>query len=114
MEYVTQRTTMTRTVLLLGRTAIVVDDARQRVGIPDLHLLVGTGIEDVRSALSEGSVDHVITGAGIDLETRLEIVREIFLASETTTVHMKDHRSGPEAFLPFVRSVLVGPTNYKA
>jgi hypothetical protein len=50
----------------------------------------------------------LLMGAGIDLETRLEIVREIFLLSETTTVHMKDVASGPEGFLPFVRSILSG------
>jgi hypothetical protein len=47
-------------------------------------------------------------GAGIDLETRLQIVREIFQLSETTTVHMKDHATGSQGFLPFVRSVLRG------
>jgi len=49
-------------------------------------------------------------GAGIDLETRLQIVREIFQLSETTTVHMKDRLSGPDGFLPFVRAVLRGLT----
>jgi hypothetical protein len=43
------------------------------------------------------------------LETRLEIVREIFQLSDTTSVHMKDVASGPQGFLPFVRSILNGP-----
>jgi hypothetical protein len=47
-------------------------------------------------------------GAGLDLDIRLEIVREIFQTSETTTVHLKDVASGPGGFLPFVRSVLAG------
>jgi len=62
----------------------------------------------VRSAFAQADIDHVIIGAGLDLETRLEIVREIFLTSDTTTVHMKDFASGPDGFLPFVRSVLTG------
>jgi hypothetical protein len=52
-------------------------------------------------------------GAGLDLETRLEIVREIFLTSDKTTVHMKDFASGPDGFLPFVRSVLTGLADYQ-
>ena len=62
----------------------------------------------MRSAFAQADIDHVIMGAGLDLETRLEIVREIFLTSDTTTVHMKDFASGPDGFLPFVRSVLTG------
>ena len=47
-------------MLLLGRTGIVVDDAREEVGMRALELLTGTGIDGVRSALAWGSVDHVI------------------------------------------------------
>ena len=52
-------------------------------------------------------------GAGLDLEPRLETVREIFLASDKTTVHLKDFASGPDGFLPFVRSVLAGLADYQ-
>ena len=62
----------------------------------------------MRCALARADIDHVIMGAGLDLEVRLEIVREIFLASDTTTVHMKDVASGPDGLLPFARSVLTG------
>jgi hypothetical protein len=62
----------------------------------------------VRFAFAQADINHVIMGASLDLETRLEIVREIFLTSDTTTVHMKDFASGPDGFLPFVRSVLTG------
>jgi len=99
---------MTTTVLLLGRTDAVVGEARQRLGTPGIEVLGGTGIDDVRSALAGNRVDHVIMGAGLDLDTRLEIIREIFQSSDTTTVHMKDGASGPEGFQPFVRAVLSG------
>jgi hypothetical protein len=108
-----RRINMTRKVLLLGRTTIVVDDVREQLRMPDIHLFAGTGIDDVRSAFAQGGVDHVIMGAGIELETRLQIVREIFGSSETTTVHMKDHLSGSAGFLPFVRSVLGGLSDYE-
>ena len=99
---------MTTTVLLVGRTTAVIDDVKHALDIPDTRLLGGTGIDDIRSAFAETSIDHVIMGAGIDLDTRIQIVREIFRSSDTTTVHMKDHASGPEGFLPFARSVLEG------
>jgi hypothetical protein len=102
----------TKNVLLLGLTGVVIDDARDHLDMPDLRLFTGTGIDDVRSAFAQARIDHVIMGAGIDLETRLAIVREIFQSSDTTTVHMKDHAGGKEAFLPFARSVLHGLSTY--
>jgi hypothetical protein len=100
----------TTTVLILGRRHSVVDDAEHQLelDLPGIHLLEGTSIDDVRSAFSRAKIDHVIMGAGIDLETRLQIIREIFQTSDTTTVHMKDRATGPEGFLPFIRSVLRG------
>jgi hypothetical protein len=95
-------------VLLLGLTGAVIDDAREHLNLPDLRLFTGTGINDVRSAFAQARIDHVIMGAGIDLETRLAIVRVIFQSSDTTTVHVKNRTSGREAFLPFARSVLHG------
>jgi hypothetical protein len=49
---------------------------------------------------------------GGGLEIRLEVVREVFQSSDRATVHLKDHLSGPEGFLPFVRSVLRGLQDY--
>ena len=57
-----------------------------------------------------GAIDHAIIGGGIDLARRIEIVREVFTLSDSTTVHMNSP-SGPESFLPFVRSVLSGINN---
>lgn len=99
---------MTKNILLLGRTEIVIDNAQQQLRMPDIQLFDGTGIEDVRSVFAQANIDHVFMGAGIDLEIRLQIVREIFQLSNTTTVHMKDRASGPQGFLPFVRAVLRG------
>ena len=93
-------------VLLLGLRAAVIDDVKRQLDTPGIRLLGGTGIDDVRSAFAATRIDHVIMGAGLDLETRLLIIREIFATSDTTTVHMKDRASGPDGFLPFIRSVL--------
>jgi hypothetical protein len=101
-----------KTVLLLGLTGVVVEDVREQLQMPDVQLLGGTSIDDVRSAFRRVAVDHVVMGAGIDLEARLDIVREIFQASDATTVHLKDRVSGKLGFLPFVRSVLRGLDDY--
>jgi hypothetical protein len=104
---------MTRNVLLLGRLGVVVEDAQRQLRMPDVRLFAATGLDGVRSAFAQADIDHVIMGAGLDLEVRLEIVREVFRASDRTTVHMKDVASGPEGFLPFVRSVLAGLADYQ-
>ena len=98
---------MSKKILILGRLDSVVADAQQ-FARPDLEVFRGTSLEDMRSSFARTNIDHVIMGAGIDLEIRLQIIREIFQLSDTTTVHMKDRASGPQGFLPFVRSVLRG------
>jgi hypothetical protein len=103
---------MTKRILLLGVMAALLEDVQQQLQKPDIEFLGGTGVDDVRSAFGQGDIDHVIVGGGIDLETRLEMVREVFQSSDRATVHMKDQMSGPEGFLPFVRSVLLGLDEY--
>ena len=104
---------MSKTVLLLGRLGIVVEEAQRHLAMPNVRLLTATGLEEVRAAFAETEIDHVIMGAGLDLEIRLAIIQEIFRTSDRTTVHMKDFASGPAAFLPFVRSVLTGLATFE-
>jgi len=104
---------MTKNVLLLGLRGIVVDDVKDKLHVPDTQLFGGGSIEDVRSTFAQTKIDHVIMGAGIELETRLDIVREIFKLSDTITVHMKDYATGPQGFLPFVQAVLNGVLELK-
>jgi hypothetical protein len=100
---------MAKTILLLGRKGIVVEDAKSQLNDPALEIYGGTGIDDVRTTFSSHpKIDHVFMGAGIELETRLQIVREVFQLSEDTTVHMKDATTGPQGFLPFVKAILKG------
>ncbi len=103
----------TKNVLLLGLTGVVIEEAQQQLDMPHLQLFGGTGVDDVRSTFTQTGIDHVIMGAGFDLETRLEIVREVFQSSDRTTVHMKDRVSGKQTFLPFARSVLRGLDDYQ-
>jgi hypothetical protein len=99
---------MGKTVLLLGRKGMVVDDAREKLSVADVEVLAGTSLDDVRTAFDGKRVDMVIMGAGIDLAVRLEIVKHIFTVSDATTVHMKDFESGPAGMLPFVNGILKG------
>lgn len=43
---------MARRVLLLGLLGVVVEDAQQQLRMPDVQLLVATGLDEVRSAFA--------------------------------------------------------------
>lgn len=95
-----------KTVLLLGRTQTVLDEVLSQLDRPDIEFHTGTGIEAVRTVFDRAAVDHVIMGAGLDLEVRLAIVHEVYTRSAITTVHMKDTVTGAQGMLPFVRAIL--------
>ncbi len=100
------------TVLLVARLAASNDEVEQNVDFHDFKVLGATNLDEVKAALAQGPIDHVIIGAGIELDARLEIVGEVFRTSDSTTVHMKDRAGGRASYLPFVRSVMVGIREY--
>lgn len=100
-------------VFMAGLRPDVMAEFRRRLDIPGVELLSGTEVADLRAALARDDIDHVVIGGGLDLATRLDMVRAAFESSDRATVHMKDHRSGPEGFVPFVRSVLAGLATYQ-
>ncbi len=95
---------MARIVLLLGRKPF--DAERWKALFPAVQLRFGTTLRDAREALHAEDIDSVILGAGLALETRLEVVSLVFTASNKTTVHMKDRDSGRDGMPDFVRSVI--------
>jgi len=102
-------------ILLLGRKGIVVNDTKAKLNNPNLEIYGGTGINDVRTVFSShADITHVFMGAGIDIETRLEIIREVCRVSSSTSVHTKDAMSGPEGFLSFVKAIMEGFTRTEA
>ena len=103
---------MTKRVLLLGATSIVIEEARQQLALPDTEFFGGTNVSEARQALAQADIDHVIVGGGLDLDARAALVREVFLTSDRATLHMKDQMSGPEGFVPFARAVLAGLDGY--
>jgi hypothetical protein len=97
-----------KTILLLGRLGINVENVRKNLSVCDVELLAGTDLNEVKTAFDESTIDIVIMGAGIDLDDRIAIIRYIFETSNSTTIHMKDRQSGPAGMLPFVDNVLKG------
>ena len=96
------------TILLVGRTRMVIDDARATLGLSDASLSTATNLAELEETLQIHRISHVFIGAVIGLEQRRAIVRAIVQNSETTTVHLKDAASGPNGFLPFVKVILSG------
>lgn len=76
--------------MLLGRKPFDESEVRQSLSDLDVTVRTGTTIDDVGAVFDAGSVDVVIMGAGLDLDVRLAIVRAVFEASTSTSVHMKD------------------------
>lgn len=99
-------------VLYVGRTQSVIDDVIRTLDTPDVDFTTANTLPEVQEILAAASVDHVIIGGGLDLETRLQIVRHVFDTSRSTTVHMNSPSGGPESALPFVRSVVRGMADH--
>ena len=97
---------MTINILLVGRTHVVLDGAEAEIDIPDVELSSATNAKEVVDSFSTTDFRHVFMGAGIALEERLLVVRAVYDASDTATIHLKDVDSGPEGFLPFVKAIL--------
>ena len=89
---------MVMRVLLIGRTHKVLDGARTGLNLPDVELEAVTNAEEAAQFLRRAKFSHVFMGAGIDLDERLKIVRFVFDASDTTTIHIKDVASGLRGF----------------
>jgi hypothetical protein len=98
----------TTTVLLVGLKPENMAKATHQLQTLPVRLMTATSVSEVESAFESARIDHVITGAGLDIETRLDVVRHVFSVSSTTSVHMKDFGSGSGGFPSFAGRVLVG------
>jgi hypothetical protein len=104
---------MAKRVLLVGLLPNLVEKIRKELDLPDLEVLGGSGVEDIRAAFAQGDIDHVFLGGGLDLEVRAQAIVAVFESSDRATVHLKDAMSGPEGFVPFARAVLRGLQDYQ-
>src|SRR5258705_13372773 len=103
---------MTTRVFIAGLLPHLMDDFSSRLAVPEIDLISGTGVEELSAAFADADIDHVIIGGGLRLPARLDMVRTVFESSDRAPVPMKGHRSGPEAFVPFVRAGLQGLADY--
>ena len=62
---------MSKNVLLLGRTKIVLDDVTTGLAVENATLFSGTTLEDVRKAFEDHAIDIVIMGAGLDWDSSI-------------------------------------------
>jgi len=92
--------------LLLGRKSTIVNDVKDGIKTTNIKLFGGTSLADVKATFAQCKIDVVIMGAGLEINSRLEIIKYIFETSNYTTVHMKDWNSGPAGMIPFVNGVL--------
>jgi hypothetical protein len=97
-----------KNILLLGRLGINIPNLKAGIAKKNIKLFSGTNLEEVKTAFkqNDNQIDIVIMGAGIDIDSRLNIIEYIFEVSKSTTVHMKDWDSGPAGMLPFVNGIL--------
>lgn len=95
-------------ILLIGRNQWVVDGAKEALDSDALKVFGALNIVDTVSVLTNEKIDHVFIGPGLDIDTRLDAIRQVFEHSDYTTVHMKDHSTGPEGGLNFVKAILHG------
>lgn len=107
-----------KTILILGRKGINVSNAEAKINDPEITVFTGTNIDDVKQTFAElkkqdKTIDHVFMGAGIEIEKRLQIMKEIFESSDSTTVHLKDRTTGAQGMLPFVEATLDGLKGYE-
>ena len=95
-------------VILMGRKPEIMMQLIAGLKQTAVKFATATSIEDLKVAFGEELPSAVIMGAGLPLETRLDIIKFIFEHSETTTVDMKDWSSGSSGMLPFVTTIVEG------
>jgi hypothetical protein len=104
---------MAKKVLLVGLLPNLVEQFRKELDLPDVEVLEGSGVEDIRAAFAQTDIDHVFLGGGLGPDVRAQAIVAVFESSDKATVHLKDAMSGPEGFVPFARAVLRGLDDYE-
>lgn len=105
--------TMAKRVLLVGLRPNLVEGFRQQLDLSHVEFDGASDVDDVAAAFARTDFDHVFLGGGLDLSVRLAAIQLVFESSDKATVHLKDHLSGPEGFVPFARAVLHGLAEYE-
>ena len=94
--------------MLIGRNQWVIDAAIEALESPAIKVYGALNAKETVAVLNKIEINHAFVGPGLELNIRLKIIRSIFTISSFTTVHLKDHSTGPEGALNFVRGILKG------
>lgn len=71
-----------------------------------LEFFTASDIHQVLEVVEKYELNAVIIGAGLDIDTRCEIIKYVAGANPSTTIHMKDWNSGKEGMLPFIQGII--------
>jgi hypothetical protein len=95
-------------ILVTGRQQAIGDAIARELDLPDTTVHIATTTTEVADVMEGVEIAHVFIGPGLDLATRLKIVQEVLLTSDTACIHLKDTSRGPEGALDFVRAIVTG------
>ncbi len=101
-----------KNVLLVGKLLKNIPDT-SKIEAKNINLFSASTLAEIEQVFSKNKIDIAIIGAGIEPEERIKMIRFIWTANHSTTIHLKDKESGPESFLPFINHVLNGFTKMK-
>ena len=94
-------------VLLVGRLPDVVRTvARELEDLPIQWLGAHNRDEVIAQLEAEPAIRSVVVGAGLDDETRGELVGVIAARRPDLCIHFKDRSSGPAGMAPFARRIV--------
>ncbi|MEX0301998.1 MAG: hypothetical protein AB3N24_06200 [Leisingera sp.] len=94
-------------VLLIGKLPHVIGDVAEQLDhLPIQWLGAHDQPEVVRQLETEPRIECVIMGAGLDDQTRGDLIGIIAALRPDVCIHLKDRSSGPEGLVPFVEQVV--------
>ncbi|EBA15051.1 hypothetical protein RSK20926_04187 [Roseobacter sp. SK209-2-6] len=94
-------------VLLIGKLPDVLGNVARRLDhLPIEWLGAHDQAETVRQLECEPRISCVIMGAGLDDQTRGDLIELIATLRPDLCIHLKDRASGPAGMLPFVERVV--------
>ena len=94
-------------VLLIGKLPHVIGNVAEQLDhLPIQWLGAHDQPEVVRQLETEPRIVCVIMGAGLDDQTRGDLIGIIAALRPDVCIHLKDRSSGPEGLVPFVERVV--------
>lgn len=98
-----------RVLLLIDDSLPGIDEVRRGID-PALcvNIRTGSSIEDLSAALSNGDVDIVILGSGIERGERQQMIDRVLANASNASLHLQPTDDGSRGLMEFVNGVLTG------